>query len=77
MKYSEFLSKYVGHKAHFDKNMEGQYLLDFTGDSFSNVTVKGAHEEFYALFDEVEKVYLLVPYARTIIRVSKNEGNEK
>jgi hypothetical protein len=76
MTYKEFVGKYVGKKAHFDKNLEGQYLLDFTGASFSNVVVKGAHEEFYALFDEVEKVYVLVPYVRTVIRVSKPEGHE-
>ena len=32
--------------------------------------VKGAHQEFLAIFDEVEKVFVIVPYAKLLVKVS-------
>ncbi len=75
MTYKDFFQKYVGKKGHFESSMEGQYLLDFTGASFANVLVKGAHQEFLAIFDEVEKVFVIVPYAKLLVKVS-NSGEK-
>lgn len=68
MTYKIFLEKYSGKKAHFDLSMEGYYLIDFSGASYSNATVLEAHDEFIILFDEVDKNKLLIPYSKIVIR---------
>jgi hypothetical protein len=54
LKYKEFMQKYVGQKAHFDLSMEGYYLVDFSGASYANGTLKEVHDDFLILYDEVD-----------------------
>lgn len=68
MSYKEFLQKYVGKKAHFDLSMEGYYLLDFTGSSYSNAILREAHDDFVIMYDEVDKYNIVIPYSNTVIR---------
>jgi len=66
--YKDYMQKYVGQKAHFDLSMEGYYLIDFSGSSYANATLREAHEEFLVLYDEVDKYNLVISYDNTIVR---------
>ncbi len=68
MSYKEYMQKYVGQKAHFDLGMEGYYLVDFSGSSYANCTLREVHEEFLILYDEVDKYNLMISYSNTVIR---------
>ena len=68
MNYKEFMQKYVGQKMHFDLGMEGYYLIDFSGSSYANGTLREVHDDFLVLYDEVEKYNLVISYSNTVVR---------
>ncbi len=68
MSYRDFMQKHVGQKAHFDLSMEGYYLIDFSGSSYANATLREVHEEFLVLYDEVDKCNLIISYSNTVVR---------
>lgn len=70
MTYKELLNKYVGRKAHFDLALEGFYLIDFSGTSYSNAVLREAEDEYVVVYDEVEKHNLVLPYSQVVIRLS-------
>ena len=73
MMYKDYLDQYRGEKAHFDLDVEGYYLLDFTGRSYSNVDVIEVHDDFVILYDQVDKSNMLVPYSMLIVRYLKEK----
>ncbi len=78
MTYKELLTKYVGQKAHFDLGLEGFYLIDFSGASYSNAILREAQDEYVIVFDEVEKHNLVLPYSQVVIRFgTEQEGEQK
>ncbi len=77
MTYKDLLSKYVGQKAHFDLGLEGFYLIDFSGSSYSNAVLREAQDEYVIVFDEVEKHNLVLPYSQVVIRFSDEKEGEK
>ncbi len=76
MTYKALLSKYIGRKAHFDLGLEGFYLIDFSGASYSNAILREAQDEYVIVFDEVEKHYLVLPYAQIVIRFGSEQEGE-
>ncbi len=77
MTYKELLTEYIGHKAHFDLALEGYYLIDFSGASYSNAELREAHDEYVIIFDEVEKYNLVLPYSQIVIKFNPKENNEQ
>ncbi len=68
MSYKEFMQKYVGQKVHFDLSMEGYYLIDFSGSSYANGTLREVQDDFLILYDEVDKYNLVISYSNTVVR---------
>ncbi len=77
MTYREFLTKYIGQKAHFDLALEGYYLIDFSGASYSNAELREAQDEYVVIYDEVEKYNLVLPYSQIVIKFKPEENNEQ